>query len=171
MTASRKIITASQAAPARLEPGWFYIPKLCPFERPIPIPVAMSRFVTKFRAEYYGGADQARRLDLSVFGDVADHVHVLARDRKRNSWTFDRFAPSYASRIGTDLTGADIRDARFAPYNLRLDMKLERLLGERKPIYVPTRIEELGGERVSHRLLIPMSIDRSSISHCLLMIV
>ena len=78
---------------------------------------------------------------------------------------------SYASRIGTDLIGADIRDARFAPYNLRLDMKLERLLGERKPIYVPTRIEELGGERISHRMLIPMSIDRSSISHCLLMIV
>lgn len=58
MTASRKIITGSQAAPARLEPSWFYLPKLGPFERPIPIPVAMSRFVAKFRAEYYGGADE-----------------------------------------------------------------------------------------------------------------
>jgi hypothetical protein len=171
MTTSRKIITVPQIAPGGLEPGWFYIPKLSPFARPIPIPVAMSRFVAQFRVAYEGDVDRPRRLDLSVFGDVADHVHVLARDRKRNSWTFDRFAPSYASRIGTDLAGADIRDARFAPYNLRLDMKLEQLLGERKPIYVPTRIEELGGERISHRLLIPMSIDRLSISHCLLMIV
>jgi hypothetical protein len=129
----------------------------------------MSRFVAQFCAAYGGSADRPRRLDLTVFGDITDHVHVLARDRDRNLWTFERFAPSYASRIGTDLTGADIRDARFAPYNLRLDLKLERLLGERRPFYVPTRIDELGGESTSHRLLIPMSIDKTTISHCLLM--
>ena len=167
MTASGKTITALQTAPGSLQPGWFYIPELGPFARPIPIPVAISRFVAQFRAEYAGSVDWPRQLDLTAFGDIADYVHVLARDR--NSWTFERFAPSYASRIGTDLTGADIRDARFAPYNFRLDLKLKRLLAERRPFYVPTRIDELGGERISHRLLIPMSIDKTSISHCLLM--
>jgi hypothetical protein len=168
MTASPKVITASQAAGC-LEPGWFYIPKLGPFARPNPIPVAVSRFVAQFRAEYDENVDRPRRLDLSVFGDIAHHVHILRRDCERNLWIFERFAPSYASRIGTDLTGADIRDARFAPYNLRLDLKLERLLSEQQPFYVPTRIEELGGERISHRLLIPISIDKTTISHCLLM--
>ena len=151
-----------------LEPGWFYIPKLGPFARPIPIPVAMSKFVAQFRAEF-DGSDRPRRLDLSIFGDIADHVHVLARDRERNLWTFERFAPSYVSRIGINLTGSDIRDARFVPYNRRLELKLERLLGEQQPFYVPTRIEELGGERIAHRLLIPMSIDKATISHCILM--
>lgn len=171
MTAISKDITAPQAAQGGLEPGWFYIAKLGRFERPIPIPVAMSRFVAQFRAEYDCSIDRPRRLDLSVFGDVADHIHVLARDRKRNSWVFERFAPSYASRIGMDLTGADIRDVRFAPYNLRLDLKLDRLLGEGRPFYVPTRIEQLAGERISHRLRIPMSIEKTTISHCLLMAV
>jgi hypothetical protein len=172
---SPKFVTAPPSReagePGRLGHGWFFIPNLGPFARPNPIPVSMSRFVAQFRAADGGSADRPRRLDLTVFGDIADHVHVLARDgdREQNSWTFERFAPSYTSRIGTDLTGADIRDARFAPYNHRLDLKLERLLGERRPFYVPTRVDELGGERISHRLLIPMSIDKTTISHCLLM--
>jgi hypothetical protein len=128
----------------------------------------MSRFIAQFRAEH-DGRDQPRRLELAVFGELADHLHLLVRDPHRNSWTFERFAPSYAARIGSDLTGADIRDARFAPYNLRLELKLERLLQEGAAFYVPTRIEALGGERISHRLLIPLSADGTSTTHCLLM--
>lgn len=152
-----------------LEPGWFYIPKLYPFARPVPVPVSMSRFVAQFRAVHNASVDRPRRLDLAIFGDTADHLHLLLRDPTRNSWKFERFAPSYIARIGIDLTGADIRDARFVPYNLRLELKLERLLHERAPFYVPTRIEELGGERITHRLLIPMSNDGPTITHCLLM--
>jgi hypothetical protein len=97
-------------------------------------------------------------------------THSASRfDPHRNSGTFERFAPSYTVRIGSDLTRPDIRDARFAPYNLRLEIKLERLLQERAPFYVPTRIEALGGERISHRLLIPLSADGASVTHCLLM--
>lgn len=169
------MVTASQgpkpaAVDARpLELGWFYIPKLDPFARPVPIPVSMSRFIAQFRAEHNRGGDRLRHFDFAIFGDVADHLHLLVRDPNRNSWKFERFAPSYIARIGADLTGTDIRDARFAPYNLRLELKLERLLQERTPFYVPTRIEELGGERISHRLLIPLSVDGPTITHCLLM--
>jgi hypothetical protein len=73
MTASPKVITAPQTAAGSLEPGWFYLPKLGPFARPNPIPVAMSRFVAQFRAEFDGSVDRPRLLDLSVFGDIADH--------------------------------------------------------------------------------------------------
>ena len=149
----------------------FYFSKLGPFARPIPIPVAMSRFVAQFRAEYDGNIDEPRRLDLGIFGELADYIFLLARDWERSSWSFERFAPSYVRRIGADLTGADIRDDRFAPYNLRLDLKLARLLADQKPFYAPTRIEELGGERISHRLFIPMSIDKVALSHCLMMCV
>jgi hypothetical protein len=158
------------ADPRLLEPGWFYIAELDALARPAPIPVSMSSFIARFRAEYNGRTDRPRRLDLDVFGDAANHIHVLVRNVDRKTWTFERFAPSYVARIGADLMGADIGDARFAPYNLLLEAKLERLLQERAPFYVPTRIEELGGERVNHRLLIPMrKTDAPTITHCLLM--
>jgi hypothetical protein len=73
MTASPKVITAPQTAAGGLEPGWFYLPKLGPFARPNPIPVATSRLVAQFRAEFDGSVDRPRLLDLSVFGDIADH--------------------------------------------------------------------------------------------------
>jgi hypothetical protein len=161
---------SAAADPDLLEPGWFYIPELHTFPRPAPIPVSMSSFVARFRAEHNGRTDCPRRLDFNVFGDAANYIHLLARNTDRNTWTFERFAPSYVARIGANLTGADIGDARFAPYNLLLESKLERLLKERAPFYVPTRIEELGGERVNHRLLIPMrNTESPTITHCLLM--
>jgi hypothetical protein len=125
--------SAAAANAHLLEPGWFYIPELHTFARPAPIPVSMSSFIARFRAEYNGRNDCPRRLALDVFGDAANYIHLLVRDAGRKTWTFERFAPSYVARIGADLTGADIGDARFAPYNFLLESKLERLIEERAP--------------------------------------
>ena len=67
------------------------------------------------------------------------------------------------------MTGAEVNDQRFAPYNRRLDEKLARLLREKAPFYVGTHMDEIGGERVAHRLFIPMSDVGRLITHCLLM--
>jgi hypothetical protein len=72
-------------------------------------------------------------------------------------------------KIGADLTHAEVNDHRFAPYNWRLDEKLARLLREKAPFYVGTHVDEIGGERVAHRLLIPMSDVGRRITHCILM--
>ena len=68
----------------------------------------------------------------------------------RETWTFQRFAPFSAARIGTDLTGAEVNDQRFA-----LDEQLARLLREKAAFYV-------GGECVAHCLFIAMSDARLS---------
>jgi hypothetical protein len=67
------------------------------------------------------------------------------------------------------MTGAEVNDQRFAPFNRRLDEKLARLLRARAPFYVGTKLQEIGGERVARRLLIPMSNGGRPITHCILM--
>jgi hypothetical protein len=82
---------------------------------------------------------------------------------------FVRFAPFSAARVGLDMTGAEVNDQRFAPYNRRLDEKLARLLREKAPFYVGTHMDEIEGERVAHRLFIPKSDVGRLITHCILM--
>jgi hypothetical protein len=65
--------------------------------------------------------------------------------------------------------GAEVNDQRFAPFNRRLDEKLARLLREKAPFHVGTGMDEIGGERVAHRLLLPMSDVGRLITHCILM--
>jgi hypothetical protein len=67
------------------------------------------------------------------------------------------------------MTGAEVNDERFVPFNRRLEEKLARLLREQAPFYVGTNVDEIRGERVAHRLLIPMSDVGRPITHCLLM--
>jgi len=67
------------------------------------------------------------------------------------------------------MTDAEVNDQRFAPFNRRLDGMLARLLREKAPFYVGTEMKEIGGERVAHRLLIPMRDVGRRITHCLLM--
>ena len=147
----------------------FYIPQLPRFSRPSPLPVSMSRFIALFRAEWSKEAFMPKGLDLTRFEDLADRLHLLVRVECSRMWKFERFAPSYIERIGVDLTGEAVNDPRFAPYNLRLDVKLDRLLHEQSPYYVGTRVDGLGNDGVLHRLLIPMSRDGRTITHCLLM--
>ena len=153
----------------KLRSGYFYIPRLDQLNAPTYLPVLMSRFVARYRALFDDEFHIPKRLELSDFGDLADHLHLLALDTTRNTWTFERFAPFSAVRAGVDMTGAEVNDQRFAPFNRRLDEKLARLLREKAPFYVGTELQEIGGERVAHRLLIPMSDVGRPITHRLLM--
>src|SRR5258708_34051534 len=90
----------------------------------------MSRFVAQYRASFDDEIHIPKRLELSEFGDLADHLHILALGASRETWTFQRFAPFSAARIGVDLTAANVNYLRFAPYNWRLYDKLARLLSE-----------------------------------------
>jgi hypothetical protein len=149
--------------------GYFYIPRLGQLNAPIYLPVLMSSFVARYRALFDDEFHIPKRLDLSEFGDLADHLHILVLDTARNSWRFERFAPFSAARAGVDVTDAEVNDQRFAPFNRRPDEKLARLLREKAPFYVGTELKEIGGEHLAHRLLVPMSDVGRRITHCLLM--
>jgi hypothetical protein len=153
----------------KLQSGYFYIPRLGQLNAPSYLPVLMSRFVARYRTLFDDGFHIPKRLELSEFGDLADRLHVLVLDTTGDNWTFERFAPFSAARAGVDMTSADVNDQRFAPFNRRLDEKLARLLREKAPFYAGTELKEIGGERVAHRLFIPMSDGRRPITHCLLM--
>jgi hypothetical protein len=145
----------NRAAPfegGKLRSGYFYIPRLGQLNAPNYLPVLMSRFVARYRALFDDEFHIPKRLELSEFGDLADHLHFLALGRTRETWTFERFAPFSTARTGVDMTGAQINDQRFAPFNRRLDEKLARLLREKAPFYVGTELQELGGECVAHHL-------------------
>jgi len=160
---------ASLPEGSRLQSGNFYIPRLGQLNAPQHLPVSMSRFVAKYRVLFDDEIHIPKRLELSEFGDLADHIHILLLGQSRETWTFQRFAPFSAARIGLDLTAAKVNDQRFAPYNQRLEEKLARLLREKSPFYVGTHIDEIGGECVAHRLFIPMSDVGRRITHCILM--
>jgi hypothetical protein len=153
----------------KLRSGNFYIPRLGQLNAAQHLPVLMSRFVAQYRASFDDEIHIPKRLKLSEFGDLADHLHILALGASRETWTFQRFAPFSVARIRVDLTGAKVNDQRFAPYNRRLDEKLARLLREKDPFYVGTHMDEIGGERLAHRLFIPMSDVGRLITHCILM--
>src|SRR5579871_423524 len=140
-----------------LPSGYFYIPRLGQLNAAQHLPVLMSRFVAQYRALFDDEIHIPKRLEFSEFGDLADYLHILVLGASRETWTFQRFAPFAAARIEVDLTGAKVTDQRFAPYNRRLDEKLARLLREKAPFYVGTQLDEIGGERIAHRLFIPMS--------------
>jgi len=151
-----------------LGPGEFYMPRLSrmtmPPARPVTLTRFASRFITLFDAEIY----VPKRLDLAAFEELGDFIHILARQGETEVWTFKRFAPSYRIFLGLDLTGAGITDGRFEPYNQGLNDQLKRLVKQETPFYAGTRISELPGEKISHRLFIPMSNMARYISHCLL---
>ena len=105
----------------KLRSGYFHIPRLGQLNAPIYLPVLMSRFVAWYRALFDDEFHIPKRLDLSEFGDLADHLHVLVLDSTRNSWRFERFAPFSAARARVDMTDAEVNDQRFAPFNRRLD--------------------------------------------------
>lgn len=90
----------------KLPGGYFYIPRLGHLNAPRYLPVVMSRFVARYRVLFDDEFHIPKRLELSDFGDLADHLHVLAFDAIRNTWMFERFAPFSALRAGVDMSGA-----------------------------------------------------------------
>ena len=115
----------------KLRSGYFYLPRLGELNAPAYLPVLMSRCLARYRALFDDEFHIPKRLELSEFGDLADRLHVLALDTTGNNWTFERFAPFSAARAGVDMTGAEVNDQRFAPFNRRLNEKLARLLREK----------------------------------------
>jgi hypothetical protein len=126
----------------KLRTGYFYIPRISQSNGAQHLPVLMSRFVAQYRASFDDEIHIPKRLELSEFGDLADHLRILVLGASRETWTFQGFAPFSAARIGMDLTGAKVNDRRFAPYNRQLDEKIARLLRENAPFYVGTYMDE-----------------------------
>jgi hypothetical protein len=153
----------------KLRSGLFYIPRLDRLDTSQCLPLSIIMFISRFRTLFDAEVHVPKRLELAEFGDLADYLHILVLGTTRKTWTFERFAPFSAARAGVDMTGAEVNDQRFAPFNRRLEEKLARLLREQAPFYVRTNVDEIGGERVAHRLLIPMSDVGRPITHCLLM--
>jgi len=58
--------------------GNFYIPRLGQLNAAQHLPVLMSRFVAQYRASFDDEIHIPKRLKLSEFGDLADHLHILA---------------------------------------------------------------------------------------------
>ena len=153
----------------KLRSGYFYIPRLDRLNTSECLPLSMIMFVSQFRPLFDAEIHVPKRLELTEFDDLADYLHILVLGRTRETWTFQRFAPFSAARIGMDLTGAEVNDQRFAPYNRRLEENLARVVREKSPFYAGTHIDEIGGECVAHRLFIPMSDVGRRITHCILM--
>jgi hypothetical protein len=151
-----------------LPPGEFYIPSLRGLAMPPGRPVPVTRFVARFAAVFSGDADRPQRLDYPALGDLAERLHLLALGDSPESAIFERFAPRYSKLLGFDLTGMKVTDARFRPYNTDLPDQLQSIAARRSPFYAQTRIDELPGERTSHRIFVPMSNRGGGPTHCLL---
>jgi hypothetical protein len=160
---------AAHSGDGKLRRQHFFIPRLDRLDTSECLPLSIIVFVSQFRPLFDAEEHVPKLLDLAEFGYLADYLHILALGETRQTWTFERFAPFSAVRVGVDLSGAEVNDPRFEPFNQRLDAKLARLLREKVPFYVGTDVDEMEGERVAHRLLIPMSDVGRRITHCLLM--
>lgn len=152
-----------------LRRGEFYIPRLGYLEAPRRLPVPISQFIARFRELFDQEIYVPKRLDLTAFRGLADHIHILGRTLETDEWTFERFAPACAECMKLDLTGAKISDARFVPYNLRLDERFAQLARQENPLYGRTRVTMLHRILTVHWLFVPMSNTGQIITHCLLM--
>jgi hypothetical protein len=147
-----------------LEPGEVYLPRLGRHVLPREAPVQLIRFRSIFDTEL----GVPKRFDPDEqFGHVADHLHVNARAPEAETWHFQRFAPAWAARLGQDLSGESVLDARYAPYNTRLNDMLRQAVEREMPFYAAFHVEGPNSAELAHRLLIPMSTNGVIITHCL----
>ena len=151
-----------------LPQGAFYIASLRGLSMPAGRPVPVTRFVARFNMVFSGDANTPQRLDYSALGDLSERIHLIALGDTPETATFERFAPRYKKLLGVDLTGMNVTDARFWPYNIELPDQLQLVAARRTSYYAQTRIDELPGERTSHRIFVPMSHTGEGLTHCLL---
>lgn len=151
-----------------LKPGEAYLPRLGRHVLPQDAPVHLIRFAARFRTVFEAELNIPKRLDVDTqFGAIADSLHINARDPTTDTWRFERFAPSWARRLGHDLAGQSVLDPRYAPYNTRLDDMLRQAVERELPFYAATHVDGASGPEVIHRLLIPMSTNGEIVTHCL----
>jgi hypothetical protein len=144
------------------------MPRLGRYVLPHDAPVHLVRFAARFRGVFDAELGVAKPFDIEgQFGPIAEYLHVNIRDPATGTWRFQRFAPAWAARVGQDLTGENVLDTRYAPYNTRLDDMLRQVVEREVPFYAATHVEGPSGAELVHRLLIPMSRTGSAITHCL----
>lgn len=129
--------------------------------------VSLTVFASRYRSIYNVCPEQPKRMAFDRFLDLGDLVHLLSLTTD-GGWTIKRFAPAYRSLLGLDLSGHDVSDRDFLPFNANVEEELARLLTREAPFYAGTSIKELPGEHVSHRLFIPMSANGRAITDCIL---
>jgi hypothetical protein len=145
-----------------------YMPRLGRHVLPQDAPVHLSRFAARFRSVFEAELNVPKPFDVDKqFGTVADNLHVNARDPQTETWRFQRFAPAWATRLGRDLTGENVLHPSYAPYNTRLDDQLRQVVEREMPFYTATYVEGPNGAELVHRLLIPMSTNGDTVTHCL----
>jgi hypothetical protein len=153
-----------------LQSGEFYIPRLSQPRTARTLPASMSRFIARFRARFDAEIYVPKCLDLSVFESSAHHIHIVARGgASMNTWTFERFAPAWVDCLQISMTNRDITDARLAPYNLRLEDELAKVIMRETPLHCCKTVHAPDGMRMAHFLFIPMSNTGQIITHCLLL--
>ena len=151
-----------------LGPGEAYMPRLARHVLPHEAPIHLIRFAGRFRSVFDAELAVPKQLALEEnFGPLADHLHVNVRDPATETWRFQRFAPAWITRLGQNLTGESVLDARYAPYNTRLDDQLRQAVAREMPFYAATYVEAPKGGELVHRLLIPMSTSGQIVTHCL----
>lgn len=72
----------------KLRSGNFYIPRLGQLNAAQHLPVLMSRFVAQYRASFDDEVHIPKRLELSEFGDLADHLHPRSAEEDLDIPTF-----------------------------------------------------------------------------------
>ncbi len=145
----------------------FYIPRLSRHVLPLDAPIQLTRFAARFRAVFDADPEIPKTLALTKhFGHIADHLHVNVREPPTETWRFGRFAPAWAARLGQDLTGQEVTHRAYAPFNTRLPEMLREAVERNMPFYAATYIGQGDTTQVA-RLLVPVSISGSQVTHCL----
>lgn len=145
----------------------FYIPRLSRHVLPLDAPIQLTRFAARFRAVFDANPEIPKTLALTEhFGPIADHLHVNIREPGTETWRFGRFAPAWAARLGQDLTGEEVTHGAYAPFSTRLPEMLRESVERNMPFYSATYIGQGDTTQVA-RLLIPVSISGSQVTHCL----
>lgn len=129
--------------------------------------VSLTVFASCYRSIYNVCPEQPKLMAFDRFLDLGDLVHFLGL-KAGGGWIIKRFAPAYRALLGLDLSGRDVNDRNFTPFNTNLEEELARLLTRETPFYAGTSIKELPGEHISHRLFIPVSANGRTITDCML---
>jgi hypothetical protein len=88
-----------------------------------------------------------------------------------NTWTFERFAPAWVDCLRITLTAGEVTDARLAPYNLRLEEDLPKVILRETALHCCKTVHTPSGLRMAHFLFVPMSKTGEMITHCLLLVI
>jgi len=153
-----------------LPPGEFYMPRLGRLNMGPASPELMERFVARFRALFDAEIYVPKVLRVTSFEkEVADCIHIVTLDKGTGAWKFDSFAPACATRLGVDLSGAEVIDERFEGYGSRFSAELLKVTQRESPVYIGMACYENNRRVLSHHMFIPASNNGRRITQCIIM--